>query len=130
MKLTPLGLGIAGVVNLLPIVGVLGRAWLNKLYGIGLTENDSDTTLLMQHRAVLLSVVSLISFKGMIDKKVQNTATALATLSMASYAVIVMGKTDNKDIFKVALVDCGALLVLLGGVAWDARNSWLGKAKQ
>ncbi len=46
---------LAGVINIIPVTGVLGAARLQALYGMPFSSGD--LLLLMQHRAVMLGSI-------------------------------------------------------------------------
>ena len=52
------GFLLCGLANLLPVLGVLGEARLQLLYGI--TPEDRNLVLLLRHRAVLLGIVGVL----------------------------------------------------------------------
>ncbi|XLY87847.1 hypothetical protein ACK8QS_20175 [Ectopseudomonas mendocina] len=49
---------VAGVIHLLPLVGMLGSERLNALYGIALDEPNLQ--ILMRHRAVLFGLLGAL----------------------------------------------------------------------
>jgi len=56
------GLIVAGIINTIPVSGVLSGAQLQKLYGLPFAAADPNTKLLLQHRAVLFGIVGGLSF--------------------------------------------------------------------
>ena len=51
-------LAVAGVVHLLPLLGVLGAARLEQLYGVRI--DNPDLLLLMRHRALLFGLLGVL----------------------------------------------------------------------
>ena len=56
------GLVVAGVINSIPLIGVLSNSQLERLYGPGIAKADPTTIVLLRHRAVLFGIVGSICF--------------------------------------------------------------------
>ena len=111
---------VIGLVHLIPVTGVLGAQRLAALYGIGVP--DTDTELLLQHRALSFALVAIVCFTSALNSTWLGPARLIATLSMVSFvALVVWQQPANTALVKVAIID-GVLLILLGlSVVW----SWL-----
>lgn len=112
---------IAGLVNLLPAVGVLGAARLESLYGLPMA--GEDLLLLMRHRAVLLGVLG--SFMVMAAFRVQwrAAATVAGLVSMLSFVFLALPlDAHGAAVQRVFWVDVIASGLLLAGYWASTRN--------
>lgn len=110
-KLVPVGLVIAGIVNLLPTVGVAGASWLRSLYGFEIANPDLE--ILLRHRAVLFGLVGLLLLAAALRPGLRNAAMLVAGASMASFIVIAfMVGGYGPAITKIVIADIIGLLAL------------------
>jgi len=117
--LPPVTLGIAGVIHLLPLSGVLGRAQLLSLYGIAF--GDPNAIILMRHRAVLFGLVGLFLVYAAFRPAFQPAAFAAGLVSVVSFLWLA-GITGgyNAWLSRVIVVDWLALALLILGIAGKA----------
>lgn len=110
---------VVGLVNLLPVVGVLSTGRLRALYGVDL--EDPSLIILMRHRAVLFSVVGALLVTAAFRTPLRPLALASGLLSMLSFVGIAYLVGDlNAELQRVVLVDvvasgllvCAALIPL------------------
>ena len=76
----------AGLVHLLPAVGVLGAQRLNALYGVAIA--DPALLLLMRHRAVLFGLVGALMLQAAVAPPLQVWALAAGLLSTLSFVAL------------------------------------------
>lgn len=115
-KLVPIGLVIAGIVNLLPTIGVAGANWLRSLYGFEIANPDLE--ILLRHRAVLFGLVGLLLLAAALRSRLRNVAVLVAGASMASFIVIAfMVGGFGPAITKIVMADIIGLLALMP-TAW------------
>lgn len=110
---------IAGVVQLLPLIGVTGAPALRRLYGLEVTE--PGLVLLLRHRAVLLAMVGLALFAGLAVPEWRAPVIAFALISKLSFlGLIAVTGSTTPLISRVAKVDAvtSALLVAAGVLLW------------
>ncbi len=105
---------LVGLVNFLPVLGVLGPERLRTLYGVAF--EDSSVVLLMRHRAVLLGLVGgFIIASGFLDS-LRTPTFILGLASMLSFIALAwMEKGFTAEIQKVVVIDVVASVAL--GVA-------------
>lgn len=108
---------VVGLINFLPIIGLLGVKKLEAIYKISLASND--LVILMQHRALLFGLLGGFILYSVFVPIYQNAAIVMAAASMIGFAalVLILGST-NSAILKVLYVDyvgifCLALAVIL-----------------
>ncbi|KAJ3110671.1 hypothetical protein HDU96_006382 [Phlyctochytrium bullatum] len=104
---------LAGVINLLPVTGVLGSSQLTRLYGLPFT--DPSLQVLMRHRAILFGLVGTQLAAAAFDPKSRKTAFTTGMVSMVSYMGLVWmagWKAVNGKVRTVFWVDVVAVLAL------------------
>lgn len=110
---------LVGVVNLLPVTGVLSAARLRALYGVA--PEDTDLLILMRHRAVLLGTVGGLLVAAAFHGPLRPAALIAGLVSMLSFVVVarVVGGY-NRELARVAGVDlvASALLLAAGVLDW------------
>ncbi len=79
-------LALAGIVHLLPAVGIAGRERLHALYGVEL--DDPAVLLLMRHRAVMFAAIGLLMLIAAIVPAWRLPAAAVGLLSTAGYCLL------------------------------------------
>lgn len=110
-KLVAAGLVLAGVINLLPVVGMAGAAWLRSLYGLEIRSLDLE--ILLRHRAVLFGIVGVLLLVAAARPGLRDVAVLVAGASMASFIVIALIVGGyGPAIRKVVIADIIGLLAL------------------
>jgi hypothetical protein len=106
-----IGLAIAGIVNLLPVTGVLGVSWLRSLYGFDVA--GADLEILLRHRAVLFGIVGGLLLAAVFRSSLRAVAVAVGFVSMAGFLVValIVG-SYGPAIARVVWADVAALLAL------------------
>lgn len=103
---------IVSVMHLLPVVGVLGSDSLTRLYGI--TVSDSNTEILLRHRAVLFAIIGLFLLISVFKSEYQPIAICIGFISVASFLLLSWSIEGlNSEISRVVKVDWVALVLLL-----------------
>jgi hypothetical protein len=111
---------IAGIVNFLPVMGVLGEARLESLYGIDVAGDD--LLLLMRHRAVLFGILGGFMMLAAFRVHWRTTATVAGLISMVSYLVLALPLAPHgAPIQKVFWIDVVAVVLLLAGFLLSRR---------
>lgn len=106
---------LIGLINLLPLVGVISGAKVARLYAV--TALGHELNILLRHRALLFGLIGGLLLYSLFDLKLQWAALSLAGLSMFGFIVIaVLERPFNEAIKKVVIVDTlGLLLLALAG---------------
>ena len=81
-------LAVAGVINLLPLVGILSAAKLEKLYGLDVA--DPNLEILLRHRAVLFGIVGALLFASIFKPSWQTPAITAGFISMISFILFTL----------------------------------------
>lgn len=113
---------LIGLVNFAPVMGLLGAARLDSLYGFGTLEGDLLT--LMQHRALLFGILGGFILCAAFKRHLQPAAMLLALVSMAGFIVLVgIADAPGAALKKVALVDVFACILLLAAYLLYRRTA-------
>lgn len=120
---TPVLLVVAGVIHLLPLAGVVGRARLGQLYGLAPAAlADPNLLLLLRHRAVLFGLVGGLLLWAAADVALRRPALVVGVVSAAAFLVLArVGGGDgglNAQVARVVTADVIALVCLaVAGIA-------------
>jgi hypothetical protein len=104
-------LGVAALIHLLPVSGVLGADRLRALYDV--VVNGPDLAILMRHRAVLFAIVGGLLAAAVIRAHLRATALAAGFLSVVSFLALAVTSPHNAALGRVVVADVVALLALV-----------------
>ena len=103
---------IAGLINFLPVVGVLGESRLAKLYGRPF--RDADLLVLMRHRALLFGLIGGFMLTSIAVPAWRLPAGVLGLISMIGYIAIAAQQAHGSaSLQRIALVDWVGLALLV-----------------
>lgn len=106
-----IALVIAGLIHLIPGVGVLSADRLAALYGTRL--ESPDLILLMRHRAVLFALVGALLLAAAFVPHLRPAAIAIGMVSMLGFLVLFALSGDvGPEVRRVFWVDVGAAVLL------------------
>jgi len=104
---------LAGLINAFPLIGVLGAAQLESLYGMDF--EGADLQLLMRHRAVLFGLVGGLLLCAAFKPRLRPVASVLGLLSMASFMLLTWPLQEHgvalQRVFWADGVGCVALVI-------------------
>jgi hypothetical protein len=106
-----LGFAVAGLIHLIPLVGLLGRSALERGYGVDLGQGN-DLTILMQHRALLFGLLAAACWAAVWLPGWRYAVGLGALVSMLGFVLIAALQTHGAPIAKVMWVDLGAAVLL------------------
>ena len=107
---------VTGLVHVLPLVGVLGRPWLERAYGVTLGPGQ-DLVVLMQHRALLFALVAAACGMAAVAPQWRVPAGVAALVSMLGFVLLAAWQPHNAAIARVVAVDLAAALLLAAGLS-------------
>ena len=115
--IAPVALFVAGLIHLLPVPGVLGPAWLQRLYLVDVSHS-ADLQVLLQHRALLFGVLGLFMWSA-IHWPSWRVAACLVGLASAGSFIIVAWVVGgyNQALHRVVVADV-LVCVLLAAALW------------
>lgn len=118
--LLTLGLGVTAVIHLLPLLGLLSAAQLERLYGLTLT--DDDLVLLMRHRALLFGLLGALCLAAIVRPELVPAALIGGWISVTGFLGLAgAGSRRRTEIRRVIRADWIAVLALtLATGAWLA----------
>lgn len=103
---------IVGVINFLPVIGVLSAEKLSSAYSLELIGND--IIILMRHRALLFGLVGGFIFYSVFNPSYQTAAMVMAAISMVGFLYFVWAAGDcNASISKIAIIDLMGIVCLV-----------------
>lgn len=102
---------LTGLIHLLPLAGVMGRATLERVYGVHLGEGH-DLVILMQHRAVLFGLVAAACLLAVALPGWRFAAGIAALVSMLSFVLIAALQPHGEAIGTVMWIDVAAALLM------------------
>ena len=107
-----------GLLNLVPVIGVVSADQIARLYGIDVDTTDLE--VLMRHRAVMLGLVGMFLMAAAFRPSLQLPAAIAGLVSMASFVLLAfasgnvgpeVSRVANADI--VGCIVCAAALFLV-----------------
>lgn len=119
---TPLAaaLLLAGVVNALPVIGLLGSERLQALYGMAF--DDPSLRILMRHRALLFGLLGGAMIAAAFMPHWRTPAALLGLVSMLGFIVLArLEGGGNAAIQRVVVADVIASVPLLAALLWAQR---------
>ncbi len=103
----------AGIVNLLPVIGIWSAERLQILYGVSL--DDPSLVILLRHRAALFGIVGAILIAAAFSASLRPLAVAAGLVSMLSFVLIAyLVGGYNMELGRVVLIDIVASIILIG----------------
>jgi len=107
---------VAGLIHLLPMVGVLGSDRLASMYGISVVE--PNLVILMRHRALLFGLIGALMIFAAFRPIIQPLAFVLGLLSVLSFLYLAWSVGGyNAQLSKVVVADILALVCLAAGAS-------------
>lgn len=95
---------IVGLINFLPVIGVMSANKLSNTYSIELVGND--IVILMRHRALLFGIVGGFILYSVFNPSYQGAAMIMAAISMLGFLYFVWAAAEyNAAILKIAIID-------------------------
>jgi hypothetical protein len=109
--LVRLSFAVAGVIHVFPLAGLLGRAVLERSYGVSLGEGH-DLEILLRHRALLFGLLAAACFCALVQPHWRTPAGLAAMLSMLGFALIASLQPHGAALAKVMWIDLFASALL------------------
>ncbi len=112
---------VAGLINFVPLAGVMGNTLLESAYGIDVAS--ADLSLLLRHRAVLFGIVGGLLLVSAFKPSLRVTAGVCGMISMVSF-VLLYFLTDvaNPELAGVLRADLVGIAALALGIVLSAKE--------
>lgn len=111
---------LAGVINTLPLMGVLGAERLQALYAMPF--EDASLRILMRHRAVLFGLLGGAMIAAAFIPAWRTLLAIAGLVSMVSFLVLAgLEGGGNAAIRRVVVADVIAIVPLLAALLWSQR---------
>ena len=102
---------IVGLINFLPVLGVLSAERLSQAYDVTLADNN--LVILMRHRALLFGLLGGFVLVSVFLPLYRPAAMVLAGISMVGFLVIVLQQGGYNDaLYKVMIADIVGIVAL------------------
>ena len=99
---------VAGLINFIPVLGILSGERIAQAYGVDIQGND--LTLLLRHRALLFGLIGGFLLYSLFAPSMQWPAIIMATISMLGFLYLAWDLAPvNEQITKVVIADLVAL---------------------
>ena len=102
---------LVGVINFLPIVGILSLDKINQAYGLSI--DDNNLAILLRHRALLFGLIGGFVIYSVFKPQYQTASIVLAAISMLGYLYFFWSIGDsNTALLKIAQADIVGIVLL------------------
>ncbi len=117
-KVVTVLLVLVGLINFLPVLGVLSAGKVSSAYAVEFASPDLE--ILLRHRALLFGIVGGFILYAAFVPQYQAPAMVMAAVSMVGFLVLAWSVGGlNEAIRKVVLADIVGVLLLSGAaIAW------------
>ncbi|MEE2058227.1 hypothetical protein [Rhodococcus artemisiae] len=118
-----------GIAHLIPAAAMMSRGRVEDVYGI--TVRDSDTELLLRHRATFFGLLGVGLIVGAVDSRYRLATLTSGALSLGSFVVLAntIG-TSNNALTRVTRVDIGLLSALVAAALTSTRRQQVPEATE
>lgn len=106
---------LVGLINFLPVLGVLSGARISQAYSVGLLSNDLE--ILLRHRALLFGIVGGFVLYSLFFPPMQGAAMVMAGVSMVGFLALMWQVGGyNEAMNKVMLMDVLGIVFLIAAI--------------
>jgi hypothetical protein len=102
---------VTGLIHLLPLAGIMGRATLERAYAVKLGEG-LDLVILMQHRALLFGLLAAACLLAVGKPGWRLPAGIAALISMLGFVLIAASQPHAAAVARVMWIDVAASVLL------------------
>lgn len=115
VKVFPICLAIAAIINFIPVVGVYSKSTLELLYQVELA--NADLVFLLRHRAVMFGLIGILLFYSLVKPQLRLFAASIGLTSMLSFSFLAWQlEIHNDKLQQLAIIDLIVSLVLILGI--------------
>lgn len=111
-----------GLINFIPVAGVLSGARITQLYGVGVESGDLE--ILMRHRAVLFGILGALILISVVKKGWRLPACVAGLISMVSFIVLAWLVGDfGETLQRIILIDIAGSVMAVLAIVLLVRQS-------
>lgn len=111
-KLYLLLLFTIGLINFLPLIGLLSALHLSQAYGIELVSHELE--ILLRHRALLFGIMGGFVFYSLFKPHLRSPALVMSGISMLGFLFLVWSVGNvNQALIRITMVDVFGILCLI-----------------
>jgi hypothetical protein len=103
---------LVGLINIYPVMGVLGSERLTRLYDVSVT--DPNLSILMRHRAILFGIIGGIIIYAAFDTRWRGLAAVIGLVSIVSFVILALMEGGFNDAIRRVVVADVVATVLMG----------------
>ena len=112
---------IVGLINFLPVLGVISSNNISQAYSVALGSND--LVILLRHRALLFGIVGGFILYSAFVPQYQVAAMVMAAISMIGFLIIMWSVGGyNSSLLKVAIIDMVGIGLLVAAAILKYAN--------
>ena len=102
---------LVGVINFVPIIGLLSLDKINQTYGLSVVDNN--LAILLRHRALIFGLIGGLILYSVFNTQYQGVAIVIAAISMVGY-LLLFGSVGgaNQELLKAAKIDIVGIVLL------------------
>ena len=102
---------LVGVINFVPIIGLISLDKINQTYGLSVVDNN--LAILLRHRALIFGLIGGLILYSVFNTQYQGVAIVIAAISMVGY-LLLFGSVGgaNQELLKVAKIDIVGIVLL------------------
>lgn len=113
---------LVGLINFLPILGVISIDKINQAYDLSTTDHNLE--ILLRHRALLFGLIGGFILYSVFNPQYQSMAMVLASISMLGYLVIFWSVGgSNASLLNVAKIDIVGVVLLFTAIGIKYFNA-------
>jgi hypothetical protein len=106
---------VVGLINFMPVIGVISAQKLESAYSVVISGND--LAILMRHRALMFGILGTFILYAAFNPLYQPAAIIIGGASMFGFAILVLASGGyNEAIGKVFVVDIVGIVFLVAAV--------------
>lgn len=109
---------IAGVINFLPVVGVVSAARIESLYGVD--ASDPALEILLRHRAVLFGLVGGFMIASAFKKSLHSAAITGGFIAMLSFLGLYYFGGQPESLMSIVYADIVGVISLSAAIMMKA----------
>ncbi|MEO0368088.1 MAG: phosphopantetheine adenylyltransferase [Pseudomonadota bacterium] len=114
-KVSLILLFLVGLINFMPVIGVLSLDKINQAYGLNIV--DDNLQILLRHRALLFGLIGGFVIYSVFQPQYQIAAIVLAAISMVGFLYFSWSVGGSSQaLIKIAQIDLIGIVLLIAAI--------------